>query len=132
PARRRAEKLVFYTHIEMTVLVVHPQKAPLVGSVPIASDDGIAQLALLLAALCNGKSRVRASAGAHSQATRGALEAMGVELANEVVSGVGLFGLRAPSRDIDCGSSERTVRLLCGILAAQPFASRLVGGGDVT
>ena len=35
--------------------------------------------------------------------------------------------LTAPTRDLDCGNSGTTMRLLSGILAAQPFVSRLTG-----
>ena len=121
----------------MTALVVHPAEKPLVGSVPVPSDKSIAHRALLLGALCNGKSRIREWAGGEdNESTRGALEAMGVSIANEgddvVVTGAGLFGLRAPERDLDCGNSGTTMRLLCGILAAQPFTSTLVGDASLT
>ncbi len=33
----------------------------------------------------------------------------------------------APEKDIDCGNSGTTMRLISGILAAQPFTSRLIG-----
>src|SRR5678816_1844844 len=49
-----------------------------------------------------------------------------------VVTGVGLFGLRAPSRDLDCGNSGTTMRLLCGVLCAQEFASTLVGDASLS
>jgi 3-phosphoshikimate 1-carboxyvinyltransferase len=38
----------------------------------------------------------------------------------------------APERDIDCGNSGTTMRLLAGILAAQPFESRLTGDDSLT
>ncbi|HEX4512304.1 MAG TPA: 3-phosphoshikimate 1-carboxyvinyltransferase [Polyangiaceae bacterium] len=121
----------------MTDLVVHPQKTPLVGSVPVPSDKSVAHRALLVGALCNGKSRIRAYAGGEDNAsTRAALEAMGVtyaEAGKEVtVTGVGLFGLRAPDRDLDCGNSGTTMRLLCGVLSAQEFATTLVGDASLS
>jgi 3-phosphoshikimate 1-carboxyvinyltransferase len=126
----------------MTALVVHPADKPLVGSVPVPSDKSIAHRALLLGALCNGKSRLREWAGGEdNESTRAALVAMGVEIEDEpregggrdvVVTGAGLFGLRAPARDLDCGNSGTTMRLLCGILAAQPFASTLVGDASLS
>ena len=122
----------------MTDLVVHPQKTPLVGSVPVPSDKSVAHRALLVGALCNGKSRIRAYAGGEDNAsTRAALEAMGVryeETAEKevIVTGVGLFGLRAPTHDLDCGNSGTTMRLLCGVLCAQEFASTLVGDASLS
>ena len=57
---------------------------------------------------------------------------MGVAIAEPgpeelVVTGVGLDGLRAPDGDLDCGNSGTTMRLLCGVLAAQRFGATLVG-----
>ena len=45
-----------------------------------------------------------------------------------VIHGRGLDGLRAPAADLDAGNSGSTIRMLSGILAAQPFATRI--GGD--
>jgi 3-phosphoshikimate 1-carboxyvinyltransferase len=43
-----------------------------------------------------------------------------------VVQGCG-GRFRAPSDDLDCGNSGTTMRLMSGLLAAQPFRSRLTG-----
>ena len=43
------------------------------------------------------------------------------------VEGVGLFGLKAADGTLDCGNSGTTMRLLAGLLCAQPFTSILVG-----
>jgi 3-phosphoshikimate 1-carboxyvinyltransferase len=43
------------------------------------------------------------------------------------VRGVGLDGLRQSSDEIDCGNSGTSIRLLSGLLAGQPFRSRLSG-----
>ena len=43
------------------------------------------------------------------------------------VKGTGLFGLREPAGDLDCGYSGTTMRLLAGLLAGQPVRSTLVG-----
>lgn len=120
-------------HTPMTTLLVHPATAPLVGSVPVPSDKSIGHRALLLGALCEGETRIAAfSHGEDNVSTANALRAMGVAIDEPsptelVVHGVGLFGLRAPERDLDCGNSGTTMRLLCGILAAQRFRATLVG-----
>jgi 3-phosphoshikimate 1-carboxyvinyltransferase len=44
-----------------------------------------------------------------------------------VIHGAGLHGLAAPAGPIDCGNSGTTMRLLAGVLAAQRFATRLIG-----
>lgn len=117
----------------MTALVVHPADKPLAGSVPVPSDKSIGHRALLIGALCEGKTRITGfSHGEDNVSTANCLRAMGVVIdepgaAELVVHGVGLRGLRAPERDLDCGNSGTTMRLLCGVLAAQRFRARLVG-----
>ncbi|MGO9833199.1 MAG: 3-phosphoshikimate 1-carboxyvinyltransferase [Polyangiaceae bacterium] len=117
----------------MTTLTVHPAKRPLVGSVPVPSDKSIGHRALLLGALCHGDSRISGfSHGEDNVSTASCLRAMGVAIAEPgpeqlVVTGVGLDGLRGPDHDLDCGNSGTTMRLLCGVLAAQHFRATLVG-----
>src|SRR6202012_2357001 len=41
--------------------------------------------------------------------------------------GAGLFGLNPADAPLDCGNSGTTMRLLAGLLCAQPFTSILVG-----
>jgi 3-phosphoshikimate 1-carboxyvinyltransferase len=45
---------------------------------------------------------------------------------------VGLAGLTASEAVLDCGNSGTTMRLLVGVLAAQPFASVLVGDASLS
>jgi 3-phosphoshikimate 1-carboxyvinyltransferase len=60
------------------------------------------------------------------------VRALGIEVdgggTDFVIRGNGLAGLSAPSGDLDAGNSGSTIRMLSGILAAQPFLSRI--GGD--
>jgi 3-phosphoshikimate 1-carboxyvinyltransferase len=118
----------------MARLVVHPCKEPLRGSVPIPSDRSITHRAVIVAALTNGPCELRGFAyGNDVLNTLRALGALGVRYEDDGrgtvrVRGVGLAGFTAPSADIDCGHSETALRLLTGVLAAQPFPSRLVGG----
>lgn len=44
-----------------------------------------------------------------------------------VVHGVGMNGLKESGRDIDCGNSGTTMRLLLGLLSGQKFRTRLIG-----
>jgi 3-phosphoshikimate 1-carboxyvinyltransferase len=117
----------------MTTLVVHPASGPLTGSIPVPSDKSIGHRALLFGALCEGETRIAGfSHGEDNVSTANALRAMGVRIdepspTDLVVHGVGLFGLLEPDRDLDCGNSGTTMRLLCGVLAAQRFRAVLVG-----
>ena len=122
----------------MTDLIVHPQVAPLVGSVPVPSDKSIAHRALMVSAIAHGRSHLRRFAGGedHASTTR-ALRAMGVRIEESgadrelIVHGVGLFGLTAPKAPLDCGNSGTTMRLLSGLLAPQPFAVTLIGDASL-
>jgi 3-phosphoshikimate 1-carboxyvinyltransferase len=118
-------------------LVIHPARRPLVGSVPVPGDKSIAHRAILLAGLASGRCRVEGgSVGEDNLSTLGALQAMGVRSAEEegalVVDGVGLHGLTAPAGPLDCGNSGTTMRLLCGVLAAQAFGAELVGDASLS
>ncbi len=44
-----------------------------------------------------------------------------------MIKGKGLYGLTASPSVLNCGNSGTTMRLLSGILAAQPFTSTLIG-----
>jgi 3-phosphoshikimate 1-carboxyvinyltransferase len=122
----------------VTDFVVHPAKRPLEGSVPVPSDKSIGHRALLLASLANGKSRVKSFArGEDNVSTANAMRAMGVVIDDVgptelAVTGAGIFGLVAPRSPLDCGNSGTTMRLLAGLLAAQPFESTLVGDASLT
>ncbi len=128
----------------MTNIVVHPQEKPLVGSVPVPSDKSIGHRALLFSALAEGVSRITSfSHGEDNVSTANAMRAMGV-VVDEVesdgkgssgelrVHGKGLFDLQAPAHALDCGNSGTTMRLLAGVLSAQPFVSTLVGDASLT
>src|SRR5207249_213851 len=92
---------------------------------------------ILLAGLADGTSTVRTtSLGDDNLATLAALRAMGVTATDSEgalrIGGVGLQGLAPPGAPIDCGNSGTTMRLLCGVLAAQRFATRLVGDASLS
>lgn len=59
------------------------------------------------------------------------LEKLGVEYERSgtrlTVQGLGKNGLTAPTEPLDCGNSGTTMRLISGILAGQPFETRLIG-----
>ncbi len=88
----------------------------------------------MLAAIADGPSTIHNySQGADCQSTLGTMADLGitVERAPEttMIHGAGLEGLRAPARMLDAGNSGSTIRMLAGILAAQPFDSS-IGGDD--
>lgn len=102
------------------------------GTIRVPGDKSISHRSLILGALASGSSRVRGileSADVHS--TAGALRALGVgipPLSPEMsITGVGLHGLREGRGALDCGNSGTTARLMSGVVAALPFATRFIG-----
>lgn len=86
----------------------------------------------MLAALSDGPCRVtNYLRGEDCLGTLRVLRQLGVSIDESpdgsfVVHGCG-GRFRAPSDDLDCGNSGTTMRLMSGLLAAQPFRSRLTG-----
>ncbi|TCO76120.1 3-phosphoshikimate 1-carboxyvinyltransferase [Chromatocurvus halotolerans] len=107
------------------------------GEVRVPGDKSISHRSVMLSSIAEGDSRIRGFLeGEDALATLAALRALGVEIAGPAkgelrVSGVGLAGLRAPSTELDMGNSGTSMRLLSGLLAGQPFASRLTGDASL-
>ncbi len=100
----------------------------------VPGDKSISHRALLLAALADGRSRIRgALAGEDPQATASVLRELGVEVpplaagGELCIRGLGVRGLRAPGRALDCANSGTTARLTLGVLAGQDLEATLVG-----
>ena len=86
----------------------------------------------MIGAIAEGDTHiVNYSTGADCHSTLGCVRALGIEVegagAEFTIHGKGLDGLRAPAGDLDAGNSGSTIRMLSGILAGQPFASRIFG-----
>ena len=91
----------------------------------------------MLGGIAEGTTKIRNySTGADCQSTLGAMEALGAKIErrdNEVwIHGCGRRGLRAPGAALDAGNSGSTMRMLSGILAAQPFSCRMEGDGSLS
>jgi 3-phosphoshikimate 1-carboxyvinyltransferase len=87
----------------------------------------------MIAAVAEGESRIENySTGADCQSTLGAVKALGTRVERVegavVIQGQGLNGWRAPTAVLDAGNSGSTIRMLSGMLAAQPFVTTI--GGD--
>ena len=102
------------------------------GSICLPGDKSISHRYAMIAAIAEGETRIsNYSTGADCHSTLGCLRGLGVEIEERgtevTVRGRGLDGLRAPAADLDAGNSGSTIRMLSGILAAQPFPSRIAG-----
>lgn len=98
----------------------------------LPGDKSISHRYAMLAAIAEGRTRIHNySTGADCASTLGCVRALGIPVEREAtevtVSGRGLDGLQPPSETLDAGNSGSTIRMLSGILAAQPFASRIAG-----
>lgn len=108
------------------------------GTVHVPGDKSISHRAVLIGALAEGVTVIRNLLwGEDVRATVNAVRALGIAVdeggGGEVrVHGRGLHGLRAPQKPIDCGNAGTAMRLLAGILAAQPFASELRGDASLS
>ncbi len=103
------------------------------GTLDIPGDKSVSHRAVMFAALADGVSRIDGFLeGEDTRATAAIFARMGVRIetpspSQRIVHGVGVDGLQAPDGDLDCGNAGTGMRLLAGLLAAQPFDSVLVG-----
>jgi 3-phosphoshikimate 1-carboxyvinyltransferase len=102
------------------------------GSIALPGDKSISHRYALIGAIAEGDTRIaNYSTGADCHSTLGCVRALGIEVEGSrtefVIHGQGLDGLRAPTEDLDAGNSGSTIRMLSGILAGQPFSSRIFG-----
>ena len=109
-----------------------PPAHRLSGSICLPGDKSISHRYAMIASLAAGVSHItNYSTGADCHSTLGAMRALGVPIEEQgaavTVHGVGMTGLRAPSAGLDAGNSGSTIRMLSGILAAQPFTTRISG-----
>jgi 3-phosphoshikimate 1-carboxyvinyltransferase len=122
----------------MTRIRVKAVRGALSGSVPLPSDKSIGHRAFIFSAFARGKCRVKSfSYGEDNVATMRAFASMGVQVEDDgqgtvIVQGQGLESLKAPSAPVDCGNSGTTMRLLAGVLAAQPFQSQMIGDASLS
>ena len=111
---------------------------PLRGSLRIPGDKSISHRAVMFAALADGVSTIDGFLeGEDTRATAAIFARMGVRIetpsaSRRIVHGVGVDGLQAPDGPLDCGNAGTGMRLLAGLLAAQPFDSVLVGDASLS
>jgi 3-phosphoshikimate 1-carboxyvinyltransferase len=105
---------------------------PLRGALRLPGDKSISHRYAMLGAVAEGVTRIRNYAtGADCHSTLECLRALGAPVerqgAEVVISGRGLDGLQEAAGVLDAGNSGSTMRMLSGILAAQPFTTRISG-----
>jgi len=103
------------------------------GEIIVPGDKSISHRSIMFASLAKGESRVVGLLrGEDCMSTLKIFQAMGVAVEERgedelIIHGRGIDGLLEPEDVLDCGNSGTTMRLMSGILAAQPFYSVLTG-----
>lgn len=106
---------------------------PLTGRFTTPGDKAISHRALIIGALAVGRTTIEGLLEADDVlATAAALRQLGVGIergeAAWLVDGLGVNGLLEPREPLNLGNSGTGARLLMGLLAAYPFATRVEGG----
>jgi 3-phosphoshikimate 1-carboxyvinyltransferase len=105
------------------------------GIVTLPGDKSISHRYGMIAALAEGETRIANYAtGADCQSTLACMQALGakVERRSDGVTVIRGGPLCPPAGDLDAGNSGTITRMLTGILAGQPFTSRIIGDASVS
>ncbi|MDE3195492.1 MAG: 3-phosphoshikimate 1-carboxyvinyltransferase [Acidobacteriota bacterium] len=104
----------------------------LAGGITLPGDKSISHRYAMIASLAEGASTIRNySTGADCHSTLGCVSALGIPVEEQgttvTIRGKGLEGWSKPAGDLDAGNSGSTIRMISGLLAGQPFDSRIFG-----
>lgn len=108
------------------------------GRIRVPGDKSISHRSIMLGSLAEGTTHVEGFLeGEDALATIQAFRDMGVVIEGPhhgrvTVHGVGLHGLKAPVGPLYMGNSGTSMRLLSGLLAAQPFDTTLTGDASLS
>lgn len=107
------------------------------GSLRLPGDKSISHRYGMLAAFAEGTSHLsNFSSGADPHSTLACMEQLGARVEHQeggVIAITGRTGVfKEPQAALDCGNSGSTMRMLAGLLAAQPFACTLVGDASLS
>ena len=114
------------------------KRAPRIDAeITVPGDKSISHRAVIIGALSNGVCVLRGFLPSEDcLRTVAAMRALGIKIEQPEPEMLVVHGkkrlLTPPAGDIDCGNSATTMRLLAGLLAGQPFDSRLVGASSLS
>lgn len=115
----------------MTDIKVSKLSNGLRGSVEIPADKSISHRAVMFSSLARGRTLIKNfSSGADPHSTLEVFSRLGIEhkfIDEKTLEIVSDGVLHAPAKELDCGNSGTTMRLMCGILAGQNFDSVMIG-----
>lgn len=104
------------------------------GAVAVPGDKSISHRAVMLAAIAEGKSRIRNwLAAGDTEATLGAMRALGAAIERHDATSLSIKGgnLRQPQAPLNLMNAGTGIRLLAGLLAGQSFPSVLDGSAQL-
>jgi 3-phosphoshikimate 1-carboxyvinyltransferase len=107
------------------------------GEISVPGDKSLSHRAVLFSALADGATVITGFLpGEDCICTMRALQAMGCSIEADSATRLIVHGvngkLRPPLEPLDCGNSGTAMRLMAGVLAGQPFASRLIGDSSLS
>ena len=108
------------------------------GKVYVPGDKSISHRSLILLSISEGISKISGLLESDDCiSTLNICQLLGVDIIKQSngdysVKGKGLFGLKEPKRNLDCGNSGTSMRLLAGLLCGQKFSSCLIGDESLT
>jgi len=117
---------------------LHVFRAPKIeAEMRVPGDKSMSHRAVLLAAMSNGPCVIRGFLPSQDcQHTVGAMRKLGIPIEQPEETTLIVHGQRGnftpPAIHIDCGNSGTLMRLLCGIVAAQPFETTLIGDASLS
>ncbi len=105
--------------------------------ITVPGDKSISHRAVIVAALSNGVCTLRGFLPSEDcMHTVNAMRALGIKIEQPEPTTLLIHGkkrvLTAPDKEINCGNSGTTMRLLAGLLAGQKFESRLVSDSTLS
>ncbi|MEK9657650.1 MAG: 3-phosphoshikimate 1-carboxyvinyltransferase [bacterium] len=121
---------------ELTITPKQLKNHTLILDETLPGDKSISHRAYILASLCNNNSLFEnMSEATDCKNSRQALKSLGIPIKNikkkTAIHGQGLKGLKPPPSCINVGNAGTAIRLLTGILAAQPFNSEISGDKSI-
>src|SRR5210317_2272121 len=104
------------------------------GTLYLPGDKSISHRAIMLSSIANGKSIIRnLNDGDDLQSTISVLKACGAKI-NRINKTIEVEGvdLISPNKELDCGNSGTTTRLVSGLLSSQRLNFTLIGDDSLS
>ena len=106
------------------------------GEITVPGDKSISHRSVMLGSIAKGDTRISGFlTGEDCLSTIDCFKKLGIDIevngTDVTVHGKGLKGLSAPAETLDVVNSGTTLRLMSGILSAQPFTTRLTGDSSI-